>query len=208
MAEVGAVAVSGAVEGLLDEAVLRRLVEHVGATASSVYGKTGKQRLLQRLNGYNNAAQRGPWFVLVDLNGDDDCAPPFREKWLPTPAPYMCFRIAVREVEAWLFADPKRLAPFLGVRASALPNDPELVVEPKRTMVQVAAISRRRAIREDMVPRPESGRQVGPAYTARLIEFVTNPATGWRPSVAARESDSLERCLRCLRSLVEKAAPS
>ncbi len=197
------VVISGAVEGLVDEAVLQRLVEHVRATPGFVYGKNGKPLLRQRINGYNQAARLSPWIVLVDLNHDADCAPPLRASWLPNPAPGMCFRVAVREVEAWLFADRERLARFLGVSFSRIPQKPEVVDDPKRTMVEFAKHSRRREIREDMVPRPGSGRPVGPAYTSRLIEFAMDTRLGWRPAVAARHSDSLNRCLRCLRRLVK-----
>ena len=44
-----AVVISGAVEGLVDEAVLRVLIRHVGASAGPVYGKHGKDYLLKNL---------------------------------------------------------------------------------------------------------------------------------------------------------------
>ena len=94
--------ISGAVEGTVDEAVVRRLILHIGAEPGAMYGKNGKPHLRKHLKGYNEAARHTPWMVLVDLDHDADCAPPFRTEWLPSVAPYMCFRIAVREVEAWL----------------------------------------------------------------------------------------------------------
>lgn len=197
--------ISGAVEGLADEAVFRRLVEHIGAMPGPVHGKNGKHFLRQRLNGYNQAAHRAPWVVLVDLNHDADCAPPLRSSWLPRPAPNICFRVAVREIEAWLLADRDRFSAFFSIAASRIPANPEAEPEPKRRVVELARWSRRRAIREDMVPRPGSGRVVGPAYASRLIEFVADVADGWRPHVAARSSDSLDRCLRCLWRLVKES---
>lgn len=190
-------------EGVVDEAVLRCLLTQVGALSGPIYGKQGKQHLRQRLKGYNQAARFNPWVILVDLDHDEACAPPFRESWLPTPAPYLCFRIAVHEVEAWLMADHEQLARFFSIARSRIPQDPEAVDDPKRTMVELAKHSRRRAIREDMVPRPQSGREVGPAYSSRLIEFIEAPDIGWRPDVAAKSSDSLARCLRCLQRLFQ-----
>jgi hypothetical protein len=84
----------------------------------------------------------------------------------------MCFRVAVRETEAWLLADRERLARFLGISTSRIPLDPEAMDDPKSLMVDLARHSRRREIREDMIPRSGSGRNVGPAYVSRLIEFV------------------------------------
>jgi len=193
--------ITGAVEGPVDEAVLRRLVIHVHATPGSVYGKSGKTSLRRSIGKYNQAARRSSWLILVDLDHDADCAPALRASWLPNPERGMCFRIVVREVEAWLLADPERFAAFLGIAISRVPRDPENIEDPKRFIVGLATHSRRRDIREDMVPRPGSGRAVGPAYTSRLIQYATDMNSGWRPDVAAGHADSLSRCLRSLRRL-------
>ena len=110
----------------------------------------------------------------------------------------MCFRVAVREIEAWLLADRTRIAKFLSVDSRNVPLNVEALPDPKRTVLQLAGLSRQRSLREDMLPRPGSGRDVGPAYNSRLIEFVTDRQRGWRPDVAAQASESLRRCLRCL----------
>ncbi|MCZ6676854.1 MAG: hypothetical protein O7E52_06355 [Candidatus Poribacteria bacterium] len=206
MIEANPVFISGAVEGDVDEAVLRRLVRQVGASPSTVYGKKGKPHLLQKISAYNQAANISPWLILVDLDQDADCAPFVRESWLPNPAPNICFRVVVREVESWLLADSDRLAQFLSVPVSQIPPHPETIGDPKLTMVSLARRSRRRDIREDMVPRPKSGREVGPAYTSRLIEFTEDAENGWRPDVAAKSSESLDRCLRCIRRLVNRGS--
>lgn len=70
-------------------------------------------------------------------------------------------------------------------------------------MVNLARRSRRKSVREDMVPGDKSSRRVGPAYTGRLIEYA---ATEWRPAVAARRSESLRRAIDCLRRLVDRGA--
>lgn len=194
--------ISGAVEGLLDEAVLKRLITHVGAAAGPIYGKKGKSHLLRRLKGYNCAAQQTPWVVLIDLDQDADCAPPFRSETLPLPAARMCFRIVVREIETWLLADHERLARFLAVRPALIECEPERIHSAKDAISKFARHSRRREIREDMSPRPGSGRRIGPAYTSRLMEFATDENNGWRPEVAAQFCDSLARCLGCIRRLM------
>lgn len=183
------ISISAAVEGLIDEAVLRRLIRETRkATLDSVYGKSGKDQIRNNLQGYNNATKFSPWILLVDLDQDEDCAPLFRAQWLSDPAPYLCFRVAVREVEAWMMADRERLARFLSISESRIPRDPESLGNPKRQLVNLARNSKKRAIREDMVPRPESGRDVGPAYTSRLIEFMQDERNGWRPGVAAQQA--------------------
>src|SRR5882724_2038318 len=156
--------ISGAVEGPTDETVVRRLVKEAGGSLDRVYGKSGKSNLRQRLAGYNRAARHAPWVVVVDLDHSADCAPPFCEDWLPQPSNHMRFRVAVRAIEAWLLAGHERLATFLSIPAVRVPADPEALDDPKLTMITLARQSRRRGIREDMVPRPNSGRHVGPAY--------------------------------------------
>lgn len=201
MSEV--VVVTGAAEGLVDAAVLRRLVSEAGAIPGSVHGGNGKMDLVHQLGSYNNAAHYAPWLVLVDLDDDAACAPAFRAICMPRPASKMCFRIAVREIESWLMADQERLARFLSVALSKIPLNPDAVANPKQTVVDIARKSRRKEIREDMVPRPGSGRKVGPAYASRLIEFASDEGNGWRPLVAAGSSDSLRRCLERLGELVQ-----
>ena len=192
------VTISAAVEGTLDEAVVGRLIRNVGGLPGTVYGKNGKPYLRNRISGYNNAARHAPWVVLVDLDAEDVCAPPVHAAWLPDPAPQMCLRFAVQAVEAWLMADTERVAAFIGVARSRVPQDPERLERPKQAMVNLARHSRRRDIRHDMVPRQGSGRTEGPAYTSRLTEYATDR---WRPDVAAARADSLRRAVDCLRRL-------
>ncbi len=114
----------------------------------------------------------------------------------------MSFRVAVREIEAWLLADRDRLAKFLSVGISHIPRDPEKLDSPKSTMVAIARHSRRKDVRGNMVPRSGSGRKIGPAYTSMLMEFARDREYGWRPQVAAKLSDSLNRCIRRLGQVV------
>jgi len=193
-----------AVEGVVDEAVVKRLIADAGGIPGAVHGKNGKSQLRHRIVGYNSAARRCPWVVLVDLVREEECAPPLRQAWLPQPAEWMCFRVAVRETEAWLLVDHDRIARFLRVRMSLVPDDPEALDDPKAMLVDLARRSRKRDVREDMVPRAGSGRTVGPAYSSRLIEFATDRVSGWRPDVAATRADSLARCRRCLSDLAAR----
>jgi hypothetical protein len=200
----GEVFVTGAVEGDVDEAVLRRVLKHVGLSLGVVHGREGRQRLLQRLGGYNNAARFAQWVVLVDLNGDCPCALPCVQAWLPAPSQQMCFRVAVRAVEAWLLADRERVANMLAINSRRVPDNPDDLAHPKTDLVNLARQSRLRGVREELVPRQGSGRSVGPLYTARLMEFVEDEMVGWRPDHAAARSDSLRRCVDRLRSLVPR----
>lgn len=134
----GSVVVSAAVEGIVDEVVIRKLIVQAGGRPGTIYGKRGKPHLRQRIQGYNNAARHSPWIVLIDLDRDAECAPPLCEQWVPDPARHLCFRVAVREIEAWLMADVETLASFLSVARSRLASDPERLLEPKMEMVNLS----------------------------------------------------------------------
>jgi len=183
------------VEGDTDVPIARNLLGLVGLDVGTVYGLRGKHWLDQRLRAYNHAARFDRWFVLRDLNGDAPCAPQLLQNLLPAPTVGMCFRIAIRASEAWLLADRERISEFLSVPAGRIPGNPDNLQDPKREVVDLSRRSRRRAIREDMVPAPGTSSRVGPAYTARIIEFAT---TLWRPRVAAANSTSLSRCIAAL----------
>ncbi|WP_448384543.1 hypothetical protein [Desulfosoma sp.] len=196
------VKISVAVEGFVDEAVVRKVIAHAGAHLGPVYGRNGKPDLRKKIHGYNQAAMHAPWIVLVDLDREAPCAPPLRQSWLPELAPYLCFRVAVRQVEAWLMADAQTLAAYLRVAPQRIPSDPETLENAKIAMVNLARQSSRSDIRRDMVPRERSGRVVGPAYTSRMIEYAERH---WRPKVAAQRADSLRRAIDCIKHLVERA---
>ena len=187
-----------AVEGNHDEAVALRICNSASVDSGTVYVAGGKSRLDSRLSGYNNAARFSPWFVLRDLNGDASCPAELRDTLLPARSPQMLLRIPVRAVEAWLMADRAALSTFLRVPVGSVPPDPESIARPKRSLVDIARQSRNPAIVEDFVPRPGTGREVGPGYTARVIDFVTRT---WDPDRAAASAESLRKCLHTLRSL-------
>jgi hypothetical protein len=197
------VVVSAAVEGIVDDAVVRRLLADAAATVGAIHIAHGKAHLKDKVNGYNHAAARYPWVVVVDLDHDADCAPILCRSWLSVPSRFMCFRVAVRAVEAWLLADRQRVAQFLDVSFAKVPQTPDAIDDPKRAMVDLARRSRRKEIREDMVPLPGSGRSEGAAYASRLIEFSHRL---WRPAVAEKHSNSLRRCRRGLRAILSSFA--
>jgi len=187
-----------AVEGMLDEAVLRRLTAGTVVTIGDAYLKRGNRPLRAKISGYNNAAHRTTWVVLTDLDHDYDCAPALVAAWLPDPAEGMNLRVAVRSIEAWFLADRSGIADFLGIPVARVPADPDIVDDPKGLIVDLARGSRRREVRNALVPTARSGRRTGPGYTGHLFEFVQRV---WDPERAAPVSPSLDRCQRRLREL-------
>lgn len=194
-------AISVVVEGITDEAIMRRLLALVGLEVGPVYVTASKKKLLKQLPNFNRAAKHSAWAVLADLDQDYDCVVKAKQAWLAQPAPRLCFRIAVRKAESWVLGDPEALAAFLSISRALVPHDPESLDDPKRELVNLARKSRRKGIVKDMVPREGSGRSEGAAYASRLIEFVS---LYWQPEVAAGNCESLQRSLSCFQQLADK----
>ncbi|MEU9607732.1 hypothetical protein [Streptomyces sp. NPDC048057] len=192
-----------AVEGISDEGAVRSILRECGLSVNMVQGKGGKSSLLKKLPAYNQAARFMPWFVLVDMDSVDDCVVANVREWLPAPAEQMVFRVAVTELESWLLADREAVADFLGVSASKVPRNPDLLQDPKQEIINLARKSRRRDVREGLVPRPSSGASVGPTYASDIRDFGFRL---WRPRVAAEESPSLARCLQRVEQLAATLA--
>jgi len=190
-----------AVEGNLDAAVMERLLKSVGFSMGRVYGRQGKSFLRKQLAAFNGAGNDQPWVVMVDLDHDAECPAAFRQEWLPSGSRFLCFRIVVREVEAWLLADRDGIARFLHVSPAIVPDDPEALPDPKQTLLGLARRSRSQNIKRDLLPRPGSHRNLGPGYDSRLTEFITN---SWDIDAAVQQSKSLAGALRCLEQLAEK----
>jgi hypothetical protein len=186
-----------ACEGDVDVAVASRLVEDAGHSVHRLFPKGGKAKLDPRLRDYNNAARFAPWLVLRDLDTDASCAPTLARQLLPEPSPLMLFRIAVRAIEAWLLADAVAFRDLFRVPTRALPEHPDELSDPKRILVEIVAASTSTPMRTAILPGKRR-RNVGPGYTATLLEFTI---VHWDIARARQASPSLDRCVEALAAL-------
>jgi len=188
-----------AVEDSLSEAVCRRLVRLTRPTAeiSAVVGLTGHGSIRRRLRELNRSATALDVLLLTDLNSAYPCPGALLLDWLSglTLNARLFFRVAVREVEAWVLADRTHFAAELQVPLDRIPLAPDSVGDPKALFVQLARGSRSSLVRGDLVPAAGSTALVGPGYNPRMIGFVRDT---WDPTIAAEFSSSLARALRRL----------
>lgn len=161
---------------------------------SNSYSGGGFGYIKKNICGFNEAAKGCPFFVLTDLD-TVDCAPTLIEDWLGKSAhPNLIFRIAVREVEAWLLADIEGFSKFTGISEANFRDNTEEIVDPKAELLQLVKRCRIRKIKEDILPKNEFA-AVGPNYNGRLGEFVMKH---WSISRAMQRSDSLKRAMQHL----------
>ena len=194
-----------AVEGDTDAPVAERIIASVKRVPLQTLVAGGKSRLDPKLPGYNVAASLSPWLVLRDLDTDAACAGELVRILLngATLATGMALRVPVRSVEAWLLADHDGLARFFALRVGGLPQHPDTLDQPKRALIDLCRGSRSRQVRDGMVPRIGSGRDVGPLYVALVSEFARDH---WDLERARVVSPSLERALSHVDRLVAGGA--
>lgn len=158
------------VEDELSDAVLRKILRHLGKDIRYSYKKHGCGGIDKKLEGYNDASRFFPFIVVRDLD-HAPCPGGLVRKLLPSKNPTLIFRIVVREIEAWLLADAKSLAKFMGISAGKIPVSPEEIRDPKEFLINLAK-SARRNIRAQIVPERGSSAVCGPNYNDCLTEYV------------------------------------
>lgn len=182
-------------EDELSGAVLQRLINEVRPqlTVDRPINTHGNAKLLKGVGRYSAMSRAGfPHIVLTDLDRSP-CPPYLLTRWgVPALPGLMLFRIAVREVEAWLMADRTGFAALLGIPLSKVPLTPDELVDPKQALLNFVRRCRRSALKRDMLPATGSAASIGPFYNDILIRFVRDD---WDISVATKHSPSLKRAV-------------
>ncbi|MCD6327708.1 hypothetical protein J7M28_09155 [bacterium] len=184
-----------AVEDELSETVVRTMLRQSGREYSlgPCYGRRGYGYLKKNIKGFNNAAKGIPFIVLTD-HDNAECAPALMGEWLRVPKDHnLIFRIAVKEVEAWVLAHQVAFASFLGISPKDIPEKPDRLADPKNELIHLARRSRRTTLRRAIVPR--HGSKIGPDYNATLGRFVESD---WDANQAKEHSPSRKRALKAI----------
>jgi len=187
-----------AVEDELSDVALRRILDGLARFAvGATYRRGGFGYLRKTIHGWNSAARGTPFVVLTDLD-QYRCPAELIADWLPVPKhPNLLFRVAVREVESWLLADPGNLSSFFGVPARKVPGNTDGLFDPKAALVNLGRVSKFKVIRDSIVPRRGSTARQGPGYNGLLGQFVRE---SWDADAAKLNSPSLARTMARLAS--------
>ncbi|MBX9782332.1 MAG: hypothetical protein K2X48_03465 [Chitinophagaceae bacterium] len=180
---------------MLQEAVLVKMVS-VFRPDISLYdsiGKRGNTYIKSKIKALNEASVHLPHIIITDLD-DIECAPALIADWVSFKlSKKLLFRIAEKEVEAWIMADRKNFARFLGVPVVKIPINTEQIANPKTELVNMARRSKRKQIK-DLIS--EGTAQTGPGYNLILQEFIFNQ---WDPVSAAEHNVSLSKAIERLK---------
>ena len=189
-----------AVEGPTDVPVAERMLRDAGLQPTEPIITGGKTRLDALIPELNGAAAGMNWLILRDLDHDAHCPPALLRQLLAGSSrrPRLSLRIPVRAIESWLLADAEAFGSAFFIPGNHIPERPDGLEHPKRSLVNACRHSRRREVQRTMTPHPRSGRQVGPQYTTRITQFAV---TQWDPKRAATRSPSLARALAAFQRL-------
>ncbi len=160
-------------------------------TIEHTYGFQGNGYIRKNLRSFNKQAQRGSIFLILTDLDQKICPPALRDEWVTFEQhPNLIFRIAVCEAEAWLLADRKNFASFIGISSAKITRSPETLTNPKAHIVQLAKKSRLKKIRRALVPRGTA--HVGPEYNSTMSEFIIKH---WDYEAAKVNAPSLQKLI-------------
>lgn len=190
-----------AAEDRLGLALGRRLIrEQNQLSIFREYNGQGFGNLRTEIDKYQAMARNGfPVVLMTDLD-KAPCPVALIEGWMGAgkrPAGALLLRICVRAAEAWVLADSKTVAEFLGIDPDRVASQPEGLQDPKVELLRLAE-GANRTLRKRFLPLPGSKATVGHDYNRLLEEFV---ATLWNPTAAALRSPSLARARLRLKEL-------
>lgn len=189
-------------EDAISEAIGERLVAEVGGGLNIVVrmGNKGNGYLKTKLAELGRVARACPVLMLTDLDSTE-CPPSLIRSWFGNRSPCvnMMFRVAVREVEAWLLADQEAFSEFTGVPFNKLPRNPETLNDPKRTILQLVKRYGRKSIKQDVLPAPGVNAIRGLGYNQAFCRFTHDI---WSPERASASSESLMRARNRLAEFV------
>ena len=182
------------VEDELSETIGESLLRHVLGNDISItrLRQNGSGYLKSKMADFRRMAHHGLVVVLTDLD-NWECAPSLRDQWIGNmqmPGK-LIFRVAVREIEAWLLADRQNFANYLSIASARIPASVESIPDPKRVLLNLARKASRE-IRRDILPTKGSASLQGLGYNERLCEFV---AQNWSITNARENSPSLARAI-------------
>ncbi|MBZ5875194.1 DUF4276 family protein [Chromohalobacter israelensis] len=188
----------------MSAAVLERLVEEAGGRLriDIPIPPTGSGDLIKKLPELLRLAPNVPVLLLTDLDRKE-CAPGLIGEWLGhrVKPDGMLFRVAVREVEAWLLADVENFANFARIPLAKLPETPEDLDDPKQTLLNLVKRYSPSSLKRELVADYGHGPRQGLAYNERLSQFVH---VCWNLEEASMRADSLARTRRRIGELADQ----
>ena len=186
------------VEDILQEVVLRKLLRTYRKDINivSVSGKCGNTYIKENLRTFNASSQYLPHIVITDLDRIS-CAPQLIRDWINFDVhKNMLFRVAEKEIDAWLLSDREGFAKLMNIPINKIPTNTQEIPDPKQYVINLARKSRKKNIK-DIVPNGMA--KQGPGYNIILQKFVYEQ---WNAERAANCNESLRKTIDRLKNFI------
>ncbi|MBN2093090.1 hypothetical protein JW964_25935 [candidate division KSB1 bacterium] len=187
----------------LSELVMQKMVKEIlgeEAIYTKTLAKRGKGYIKNKINNINSHSIL-TFFVLIDLDRTE-CAPTLINEWFIRPIrKNLIFRVAIREIEAWLLADISGISAYLKLSEAFLKNEignPDGITDPKLKLISLVDKSNIKDYKIDIVKKEKTSYKQGAGYNTRLNEFVENY---WNLPRARTQSRSFEKACKALEIL-------
>ena len=153
------------------------LIAHSGIAADIqqriVAGGAGPFK--KKIAAMNNVAKNVMPVLMVADADQAPCVVTQRNSWLPPDVSQrLSMRLAVKEAEAWVLADHIGFSKFAVVSKDLFPGKPEAESDPKQTLLALIKKSKRRELRDEMLPVKGATSPVGLGYNVHMTDFVKN----------------------------------
>ncbi|MFM0667412.1 hypothetical protein [Paraburkholderia sediminicola] len=164
----------------------------------------GEAPFRQRIPAMNNVAKNVMPVLMIADADQEACVVVQRNSWLPqNPSKRLSMRLAVKEAEAWVLADHVGFSKFAVVSKDLFPPSPETEPDAKQALLGIVKKSKRRELREEMLPARGATSPVGLGYNIHMTDFVKNY---WDIDRAATRAPSLARAIPRVAALLQNAA--
>ncbi|WP_160170861.1 DUF4276 family protein [Erwinia mallotivora] len=183
-----------ATEDELSEAVAVKIIELTDGkfSVNQRLRKNSFGYLKSKINNFCNLSEHFHVFMITDLD-TLPCAPTLKKTWFKNinQPEKLIFRVAVREIEAWIIADHDGMYSFLGDKIGRIPVKPDELPNPKATLLSLAQKAPRK-IKNGLIAKKGTLAIQGVEYNLLLCDFVRKK---WNPVKASERSESLKRAI-------------
>ncbi|ENO1078101.1 MULTISPECIES: DUF4276 family protein [Enterobacter cloacae complex] len=159
---------------LTEEAMIKIIASKERFRIRCSLGKKGCGYLTSNLDKFNALANSHHVLLVLDLDNKHDLQE-FKnniEGQIRNKDEKLKIIVPVREIESWLLADREGLSKFLAVSKDKIDREPELLLDPKEKIINLARQSRDSNIKKGIPPKQGAAAKMGLSYNTLLCSFI------------------------------------
>ena len=185
---------------LTEEAMIKIIASQNRFNILHRLGKQGCGYITNNINKFNALAKSHFMLVVLDLDNRHSSID-YRsviEGNIKNQSEKLKIIILVREIESWLLADREGLSDFLCISKEKIDRDPEMLLDPKEKIINLAKQSRDNEIKRGIPPKAGAAAKMGLSYNTLLCTFIRDK---WDINQALEISPSLKSTIDIINTL-------